>query len=493
MRITVLFIGCLFFFSLLARGQNYQTVYPHQENCFANENGFFSCLRIDSLSEGNPVKLYPSPIHLYTGDQCYSPLTGSWIGKKIEIRESGENVFFNYAGQPVTIKTHAVPGDEWVAYEVPGELQIMASLVAHEEMDFLELTDSVKTIAFQAYDPEGDLLDMDVNGLQVKISKDHGWIQPLNFYFFPDFESVYPEMNLQELTLTGLSEPQMGLLNLTWFEVYDFQPGDVLHVLEEDGTWVGEEDGYFEITETRTIFEYLDRTDHNDSIEYTYVQKQRIHKQWIDSLILTHDTLTRFIKPNADFDELPYTAVPPYEGDEYHFYYFYDLSIGDFYQKTDRHLLFEKGYEGTDSLCWQIMIAWRVPSVKYYYKGLGGPYYPREEMHAALAKRKLVYFEKDGETWGTPLDVTSVEAREKPAMVKIFPNPARGSFRVDIDPSLSGEYSIKLLDVNSREVHLQKVNPGTTTINVSHLPPGIYFGVITGQQGVVHTHKLLLQ
>ncbi len=491
MRTQILTLASLLLFSLLATGQNYQTVYPDKENCFLMGNDNVICLRIDSLSEGTSAILHPSRISTYTGDYCSTPFEGSWIGKEIEIQDNGENVFINYADKPVTINTQAALGEEWVAYDIPGEMEIRATVIAHDLMDFLELTDSVKTIAFQAYDAEGDSLDMEVNEMQVQISKHHGWVQPLSFYFFPAHQQWYPDMKLQVLSLAGLSEPQRGIKNLTWFEVFDFQPGDVLHVLEENGTWMGEEDGYFQTTETRAIFEYLERTDYDsDSIMYLYVRTRRIHYQWMDSIAITLDTLFQTIRPYDDFDKLP---LEPSSGNvdihDAEMYSFFHLMKDEFMVKTNCYNLY---YLGEDD-CWYALMVDVVPSKTSYYEGLGGPYYPQEAMFGALARRELVYYQKDSETWGTPLDVSSVENYVKPNMVKIYPNPVRESFTVNIDPSLSGEFTLRLVDVNSRSVHQQHVSAGATTVNVAHLPSGIYFCIVSGKQGILHSHKILVR
>ncbi len=492
MRVILLVVTSLLLFSLPGTGQNYQTVYPQEEKCFINKDDNFLCLRIDSVLDGATTILYPSRINLNTFDECYSPVAGSWIAKAIEINDNGENVFINYAGDAVMINTLASLDEEWVVYEVPGNMQIRATLVAHELMDFMELTDSVKTIAFQAYDSEGEPLEMDVNEMTVKVSKHYGWVQALSFYFFPDFQALWygPNMGLDELYLAGLSEPQVGVQNLMWFDVYDFQPGDVMHVIEENGYWVGQEDGYFQTTETRSVFEYIDRIDHVDSIEYCYVLNQCILQLWTDSISVSSDTLNVIINPNPFFDQLPYTAVPYNDDSEVPEYYtYFEMNMGEFYQKLDHSFVFEQ----LDSSCWQMMTGWSLPSVKYYYEALGGPFYPREAAFGQLVRRELAYYEKDGISWGTPLDVTDVEDYTVEAFLSIFPNPAQDFFTVSIAKSFHDKLSLRLMDVNNRSVHYQKVQSGNNIINVSHLKAGIYFCIIINERGVVYSRKLIIQ
>lgn len=492
MRTQIFIFVSLMFFSLLATGQNYQTVYPDQENCFLMENNNVICLRIDSLSEGTSTILHPSRVSLQTDENCFSPFAGSWIGKEIEIRDNGENVFINHADEPVTINTLAALGEEWVAYDVPGEMEVRATVIAHDLMDFLELTDSVKTIAFQAYSAGGEPVEMDVNEMQVQISKHYGWVQPLSFYFFPAHQQWLPEMKLQELSLVGLSEPQRGIKNLTWFEVYDFQPGDVLHVFQESGDWIGEVDGYYNITETRSIFKYLERVDYEDSIQYTFSRVQRIEMAWLDSIAVFTDTLTQVITPNLLFEKLPFEPVFDFLfKDEEEVYMHYAM-----WQDEDGHLakgIYNYWFNWFTDDCWLPGHVDKSGWSRYFMKGLGGPYHTLYDMFGSLYLNELVYYEKDGLTWGTPLDVSSVEKYTKSNLVKIYPNPVRESFTVTIDPSLSGEFLLSLVDVNSRSVLQQKVPSGATSINVAHLPPGIYFCMITSKQGVVHSHKMLVR
>ena len=80
--------------------------------------------------------------------------------------------------------------------------------------------------------------------------------------------------------------------------------------------------------------------------------------------------------------------------------------------------------------------------------------------------------------------ITTVET----ANIKIYPNPTNDKFIVDLE----GVVSIKLYDMLGREVLTQTAN-GTTKINISHLPKGIYSIQILSEDKVVGNSKIVKQ
>jgi hypothetical protein len=476
-------ILCLTIIALTANGQNYQTFSIERESCFTNENGLINCIRIDSVSENLPAILYPAPTHLPISYMCFSPSIGSWIGKKIITKESGENIFLNYANDSVRINTQASLDENWLVWEGQGGVQIIATVVEHQLMDFLEVTDSVKIIAFQAYNSISEPIQMDINDRQIIISKHYGLIKTLNFYYFPDFSLSFP-FN----ALVGLSEPIMGIQNLKWLDVYDFQPDDVLHVLRVDGDWVGQSTGYFNITETRKVYKYLERTDYNDSIFYRYSLKQVVYKDWLNYTAILHDTLTVMIKPYKDFDNLP--EGPAIE------YYGTGGSYDYYTMRADEHIIKSKDnlwYEKSDANCWEVLHWDGVPLEKYYMKGLGGPYYPYAAMFGSALGEELVYYEKEGIIWGSPLNMTNVENYNNEEFINVFPNPVKDVLTVSIDITLQGSHTLRLINIHGSDVLDPIVLYGNATVDVSKLSQGLYFCVITNNNRVIYSRKIIKQ
>lgn len=488
MKRQLLLAFCSLLMVLVVKGQNYQTVNPDVISSFLNENNYVSFIRIDSTGYENSLILYPFSVNQMLFDNCFSPRAGSWIGSEIIIDDNGYNIFLNHQQDSVKINTLAVEGESWIAYGHPGQLHIVASVIEHGIEEFLGLTDSVKVIAFQTYNSDGEPAELEVNDMQVKISKNYGFVKTLSFYYFPEMNSLYGL--LTELTLAGLSEPETGVQNFTWFDVHDFQPGDVLHVLRNDGTWIGEEDGYFQITETRKAIQYLERFDYSDSIRYVYTITQRIHKQWLDSIAVYTDTLSKIIAPYPEFDKLPEEPIYDYfSNGDLSSYYYHRMKAGEHLEKV----FFNYWFEYHENDCWFMMHYDGIPHTIYYMNGLGGPYYPYQALFGSLLHQELVYYEKNGESWGTPLDVTSIENVLLPDQVRVFPNPVKDILNVSISRNDPAGFTIRLFDMNSRLVKSKELQSGDNVLNISHLTPGLYFLIISNRQGIQEARKILVQ
>ena len=229
----------IFFFILTLPGifplvaQDYQTIRSDRIAYFFNQVGYVSCIRIDSVTIQTDSVFYPFSNIRELDDGCYTPFGSSWIGEKIIIKENGLNIFFNKDHDSIQLKTNALLNDSWTLFNLPDSIKIIATIIKQDTMSFMGLLDSVKSIGFQVYDKNMNLLDYVLNNMELKISKNYGFVSTFNFYFFPDFQISYPFEQFEEYDLIGLSNPKIGVQNLTWFEVNDFQPGDEIHVLNE--------------------------------------------------------------------------------------------------------------------------------------------------------------------------------------------------------------------------------------------------------------------
>lgn len=200
--------------------------------------------------------------------------------EKVIVKENGENQFFNKLNETITLKTKAGLGQKWIAYQMMDSLIIEAKVIKHDTLNFLGLNDSVKTIKFQAYDKNMNPFPCDINKMTLQISKNHGFVKIFNFYLFPFFYGRYLSARFEEYNLIGLSNPKVGIKNLTWLEVYDFQAGDELHIADEYSII---EYGKVFSTTNKAIYKYLERTDYLDSIVYVYSRKQSIYTTRTDS------------------------------------------------------------------------------------------------------------------------------------------------------------------------------------------------------------------
>ncbi|MFW5708155.1 MAG: hypothetical protein ACOC12_09555, partial [Bacteroidota bacterium] len=234
------------------------------------------------------VAYFFAPTVEYEGGDCFST-DYSFMGSKMVLLTDGNDLFFNRNQDTIRINTLATEGEEWLVYQDETVI-IHGSVLSHETKEFLETTDSVKTIGFEAFDTDMNPVDHQVNALTLELSKNHGLIKALNFLEFPHGEAdiYYSGTGLREIEMVGIANPDVGYVNLTWDKVNDHQPEDELHIKHTVSNM-----DYQSVT--KRISRYLDRTEVNGQIVYTIERKQMVtYHEWGGETTQTflHDTTT---------------------------------------------------------------------------------------------------------------------------------------------------------------------------------------------------------
>jgi hypothetical protein len=349
----------------------------------------------------------------------------------------------------------------------------------------LGLADTVKTIKFQMLDSVGNTVDNPVNQMKLLLSQHYGWKSALSFNLFPNLEAEYfPLQYFQTSNLIGLSNPKAGMQNLTNFDVYDFQPGDVLHVYETSFNCC--DVSPCKMHHQRTIYSYLDRADYPDSIVY-HVDRE-IHNtitQYPDtvSIEVLRDTIREVIEHQVEFDNLSGNLT--FSEGQFEMFvidqYFYDgwecKSFGKTFYKNDN-----------DS-CWEIIMLGG-GDFPVWLKGLGGFYYDYNGI-CSRRLRELQYYKKGDNEWGKPFDFTDVETLSTNNDIKVYPNPA--SEAVFIEANGYGTVTVELYSIGGNLVLSEDLMAGTQKIDVSQLNPGLYFyNIVAKNKPVVASGKVTI-
>ena len=493
-------VFCLFSINLLAQQSvdagktqlnDYQTVYSTRVALFENSEKQIKALRIDSVKTDTDSVFYPFATIQEVSINCFSPYKASWIGEKVVIKPDGTNLFFNRDGDTITLKTRARINESWIAFQRGDDFRVKAIVQSNGLETFLGLTDSVKTITLTVIAPNGNTLSHPLNSLHLKISKNYGFVQTLNFYLLPDIEVHDTQEKLENLSLVGLTNPDVGIQNLTWFKAHDFQPGDELHVLEETSDWIehaGDRIGHAIINKAK--YKYLERTDYADSIIYRFARKQSIETEYPDSttLELFNDTLKTVVLSYPDFDKLP---GEPIFDDIQPVISVHKMFHRSIISKNDPE--FYEGFYSSDSICWGMIVFDGCAKSNTYFKGLGGPYYNCTNCCSLGGEeRKLVYYKKGETEWGEKLVITSVPEIKTSNDLKFFPNPVE-SFVTISNPSNIPIKTIELTDFSGRVVQTWSVNEaGENKLNIQHIQPGIYLLKAVTKKGIT-TGKLVVK
>jgi hypothetical protein len=432
--------------------------------------------------------LFPFAVIQQLDYNCFSPTTASWIGLKIVIREDGMNLLFNKTGDTIKVNTLATLNDKWLVYHGQDSVYIYGTVTKIDTSHFLGIVDTVKTISFQAHNDEKSPLENTVNSLQIKISKNYGLVKTLNFYLFPNFRNDITNEQLEEYELAGLSNPKVGVQNLTWFEVFDFKPGDEMHILEEYSNWDAAT-GNGRAETDKLIYKYLTRTNYQDSMVYTCSRKQSIKTIYKDSSTFKfyHDTIKRVIKSDSLFDLLP--GEPVLDGYDLFQYYMFIDSKG---LSKMNPFAFES-YGSINDSCFSMIMADGCLRDNTYIKGLGGPYYSCTNSFAlGGGNRSLVYYKKNGTEWGSPLVVTGLTKKILSADIRVYPNPVREFIHVKTE-NIQDVVRFDITNLKGRIVKSSRIDQPNEVIKINDLLPGFYIYRIMQQNEVLKIGKLIIK
>ncbi|MFA5046733.1 MAG: T9SS type A sorting domain-containing protein [Paludibacter sp.] len=413
MKRMLILLFQIYFVSTCLWAYDYQTVYSHRTALFENESKQIVGFKIDSVKFDGDSILFPFKNIQEKIDNCFAPEGASWLGDKIIVSEHW-NYFFNKHNDTVKIKTDAKLNETWTVYK-RSDITVTGTIEKQEIQTILGLTDSVKTIVFHVYDMKMSPLPNKLDGKTIQLSKNYGLIQTYNFLIFPDYETYsFLSQKLEIFTLAGLTNPNIGVQNLKWFDVYDFQVGDEIHVLNENSLYFSTPVPYYFIsTQTRDILKYISRENYSDSIIYQVDRSQNIVSLLQDNIRwvkYSHDTIRSVIRKNEAFDKIPSSPV---EGAYTLFAYF--MRLGEIISKIEPNAD-KQPMKASDS-CWSFQ-PWDGCSPEYMYmKGLGGPYSECWGMMGDRLKTELVYYKKGSDSWGTPFKST-INTGYKPLLTK---------------------------------------------------------------------------
>jgi hypothetical protein len=464
--------------------QDYRSIYSQREALFSNQANQITGLRIDSVKITSDTILYPfATIQEISPDGCFSPYEASWIGEKVVIKPNGSNLFFNRNGDTITLNTRAKANESWIAFQRADNFQVEATVKSIVFEEFLGLLDSVKTITFRVTGKQGNTIDHTLNSLKVKISKNYGFVETLNFYLFPDFIVNYPPDTLGQYTLAGLTNPDAGMQNLKWFDVYNFNVGDEIHVQElkiQYGPF-----SFLKEFDNRCIYKYIDRTDYADSIVYRYARKQSIETVYIDSssLVTFNDTVWSVVLANPVFDKLPGEPII----DTFSVYSFYMLED----ESTKKIDPSEIKIFLLNENCFSVPVVEGCLREKVYIAGLGGPFYSCTGYVGDFEERKLVYFRKGETEWGERLPITSVSKYNMGNSLQVFPNPVTD--KITIFSQSSRILEVEIYDLTGTCLYRNvNINSNRIDLETDKFPKGMYVLKVRDERAKI-SRKIVIQ
>jgi hypothetical protein len=493
------------FFAFHSTGQNYQLWNSSTVKIFEGQIGFRGA-KIDSVfTLGTDSVFYPTRTvqaeDPYTTQSfiCYEVGRNGWVGEKIRMNpQTGLHRIYTAQGDSIEIHVQAEPGDTWVAQDLGSGAYFQGEVLSvNWEETSLGIPDSVKRIKFRMINSEGESSEIDYMNDTLMLSKEYGLLNTWRFSFLTGWYEPYIT-NIDDASggfyhLVGFENDTLraGIANLTREDIYDFDPGDVLHLLEEfDGGGIAR------------VREILDRDDSGPTPVFeTLVLDINFNGNFDDNPEITavfHDTLSTgdglfgawLFQGEANVSKLPWEPVPDniYLGN----YTKLTMTLDENGRRRKHNYqeLYSLIYDEWDE-CWYISgIGTLCPPNNVFHnfiEGLGGPY-----QECSNYSHNLVYYVKGEEEWGTPMDFSTIlasEDRHSANGIRLYPNPAGEVLYIEVSEAME---TMVISDLSGKVVRrFANFSPKTLrSIDLSGLAPGIYVCIFTDRRGARSAMRL---
>jgi len=264
--------------------------------------------------------------------------------------------------------------------------------------------------------------------------------------------------------------------------VYNFDLGDEFHI-DRIHTYLGNGSGSEEIRKV------LMKKETEEGFRYRFSRIMRHTKYELDVqpvVSYVHDTIERFYKLPPNWDVLPEETIFK---DEHNIYSYSIASGGINHRQTfnDPYL----SHLSVDDSCFQYPIM-ECGSAYEYLEGCGR-YYLQAFCSIFPSYKKLVYYKKGNETWGTPFNtgiLVGANHASNTIQASIFPNPFRHQLHIQVQPRLSNGV-FKLYNLQGRLMQYAVFQSSHHVLESDKLPSGMYYFIIESDQGIVEQGKII--
>ena len=477
----------LFFFWInILIAQNYQNICTPGITFYRSPDNYFMAFRSDSVlpvGVGDTLFFSYRAIRTLADTGCLDTTSGSILGRKIYKTQTGWFYLFNRNGDTIKINSQATLNQMWRFCPLPANGYLEAKVTSIISDSVLGTQDAVKIITLQAKDAGNNNMAHPLNQQSIRLSEHWGLSRMLDVYSVPDDTTFY--------TLAGKSVPAIGIQNLTWTEIYNYNVGDEFHYT-----------GWATTAGWKTIMKVLTRTDYgSDSVKYTLEHCQQLMSATYPNYSTVHDTIAitySFLEnpQNTWLSRLPGEFVRDgYSANNYWFSTQYlpdrrqkEISWGDF--------VFTQLWNGGDT-CWRTGngYSWTISTMNYT-EGLGKTrtyWYQAEPPYSTQMEENLVYFKKGTISWGTPITtdcftLLSIESKvaKVDTEIKVVPNPAETEVQVTLHGfNPDDSYHFTLYNYSGIRVCSGKVYSTQFIISRDGLASGLYVLTISDRDGAI--------
>jgi hypothetical protein len=462
--------------------QNYQNICSPGTTFFKDNSGNLKAFRRDSVVlMGNNDTLFISynAIRDTTG-VCRDTNSGSILGRKILKKQNGWFCFFNRYQDSIKINTQATLHQPWKFCDLASGSYIQAEVTSIISDNVLGATDPVRVITLQAKNSDNNDIPHLLNGRTINLSQHYGLSRMLDVYSIPADTNLY--------SLAGKSYQTLGLQDITWQDVCNFDIGDIFHY---QGYWWTSFGAWYT---TRTIETILAKTvfGNNDSISYEIEKCVRMDASYPPHLTTSFDTVTtvyHLIALESDQPlRLPGEFVSSWDPPDYY------ARINPDNDRLTKGIVTGTNMYNTATGCYTSLFE-SLYTDDGYSSGLGHTYEFWQYWSDGLYtyNESLVYYKKGSETWGTPVAtdcsvLTGIDNQmiSPEPSVEVFPNPAETEARIVLhgfNPDDNLSYS--LYNYSGIKVYEGKASLNPFMLHRESRASGFYILIISDRNGSI--------
>ena len=480
-RLLILSIGLPLLFPVVLSAQEWLNICSPGTSIYNRYDLQQRGLRWDSVySPGNFDTVFLSfpNARRIEGEVCIEIDAGGILGREVVKKSTGWFWFFNVNEDTIFFNALAGINDSWEMFSLENGDYIQATVLIQYNDTVLGIVDSTKVIQLQAKNSNNVNIPHIFNQKFIQLSQDYGFTQIYDLRYFPEDTNTH--------ILVGKTNPQLGMQQISWAEVFTFDIGDEFHYYGHAGFYVGGGETSYTIKKVLEKILYG-----NDSVSYQMevCESATYYGPGGSTTTTYHDTtwikyILHGVNPLSTFDQLPQSFFPYSSWAAHKYNWYHNQFQGRRLKEIEDNAY---GFSEYQYNCWIQLFGWEYPiHIKQFTDGLG---LTRDDYECYgptgwFNRESLVYYKKGSETWGTPVSTdctTLVPVEDNPdrleLQVSIYPNPASDFITIEI-PTQS---QISILNLNGQEVLEQTTTEPRTVVDISTLPNGLYFVRVRGE------------
>lgn len=495
----ILFSCFLLTCSFPLMSQDWAPVYPGDTTIYRTDSSefFAHTLWVDSVEQSTDGQIWQFNPSNHLCDTCdlsryclNFPLLINQpfpFGAGLILEDSSRFLFDQGEQSKILLLPTATQGTTWLMDSIN---MISATISVATEDSVWGLLDSMKTIQLSSGD-------------SILLSKNYGMLS------FPDSIS-----RGDQIQLAGILNRELGEEILDFWDIYDFQVGDVLYYSYGGGSAWGGSGSH------QTKATILSRNTIADTIWFTVLMKGKSEYSSVngdlysevgfDSLIQTW-TFTN--DPDHIINSLPNQLAPNEFRSEFDFQYnhtlwkttdYIDFSLTAPIKVSSTVKEVEVMYDIENTNCSldtaiHPNLVPRTSSVydfqHRYQKGLGQTLYSFDGFESGCGA-SLVGYIRDGDTVGTVYTdeylFVSTAKEIDPGSVQVYPNPTRNTLTISLSQSKYLPATVYLRDLHGRIVLSASLLTPETTLQLAELPTALYHLEVVSDQGATFRDNILV-